>query len=229
MLTELATRANSATAIVAFDQSPGMLQANRQRVVAAGLGMTTFANGDAEQLPFAAASFALVTANHMLYHVPNIDRAVGEIYRVLQPGGMFIATTNVSGTYRELGELRREGILALRLKIPPLSATEERFSLEDGAAYITAYFPDVTTFRHDDALLFTDVDGVMRYLLSGGLYAGTSGPDDPLVSAAQWDALANWIAMRVSQIIARHGVFRVSKGAGAFVARKSYQLAVEPL
>lgn len=221
MLTELATRANSATAIVAFDQSPGMLQANRHRVSGVGLGKATFVNGDAENLPFGKSNFALVTANHMLYHVPDIGHAVGEIHRVLQPGGLFIATTNVSGNYRELGELRREGIITLGLNVPPPSADAERFALEDGAAYIGTYFSDVHTYRYDDALLFTDVDGVMRYLLSGGLYAGTSGPDDRAVSAAQWDALADWVAARVSSIIAQQGMFRVSKAAGAFVARKT--------
>lgn len=228
MLTELANRVPHQQ-LFALDQSAGMLAANRQKTIAAGLGNVAYVNGEAEALPFADDSFALVTANHMLYHVPDIAHAVAEMHRVLKPGGTFIATTNVRGNYRELGELRDKGKLALDLNIP--SPTDNpagygRFSLEDGADYIAPYFPNVTTLRHDDALLFTDVDGVMRYLLSGPLYSGTQGPDDPAVSPQQWQQLADWIALRVERIIIKYGVFRVSKAAGAFVATKLPLLSV---
>ncbi len=36
----------------------------------------------------------MVLANHMLYHVPDLDRALAEIRRVLKPTGVLIAATN---------------------------------------------------------------------------------------------------------------------------------------
>ncbi|HKO11609.1 MAG TPA: class I SAM-dependent methyltransferase [Acidobacteriaceae bacterium] len=42
---------------------------------------------DAEQLPFADDSFDLVYSWGVLHHSPNTARAVGEIFRVLRPGG----------------------------------------------------------------------------------------------------------------------------------------------
>jgi SAM-dependent methyltransferase len=222
MLTALASRVPHQQ-LFALDQSAGMLAANRQKTAAAsGGGNVAYVNGEAENLPFAAAGFALVTANHMLYHVPDIGRAVTEAARVLQPGGTFVATTNVRQNYQELGELRRKGILALGINIPPPTDANGpgRFSLEDGMTYIAPYFPNVRTVRHDDALLFTDVDGVMRYLLSGPLYSGTPGPEDAAVSPQQWQQLADWIALRVERIILKYSAFRVSKAAGAFVATK---------
>ena len=54
------------------------------------------ANGEA--LPFADASFDLVTANMVLEHVAAPDRLFREVARVLMPGGIFLAhTPNRSG------------------------------------------------------------------------------------------------------------------------------------
>ena len=49
---------------------------------------------DAEDLPFADASYDLVAAMWMLYHVPDLDRALAEVRRVLRPGGHLLAVTN---------------------------------------------------------------------------------------------------------------------------------------
>ena len=38
-----------------------------------------------EQIPFANNSFDVVVANHMLYHVPNLETALAEVRRVLRP------------------------------------------------------------------------------------------------------------------------------------------------
>ncbi len=46
-----------------------------------------------EHLPFADGSFDLVTANMVVEHLPNPSAALGEIHRVLAPGGKFIFHT----------------------------------------------------------------------------------------------------------------------------------------
>jgi ubiquinone/menaquinone biosynthesis C-methylase UbiE len=47
-------------------------------------------NGDAEQLPFADASFDVVYAFGVLHHTPDTATAIGECHRVLKPGGRFL-------------------------------------------------------------------------------------------------------------------------------------------
>ncbi len=54
--------------------------------------------GDIEQLPFAAATFDLVSANMVVEHVRDPVRLFGEVRRVLRPGGRFlIHTPNARG------------------------------------------------------------------------------------------------------------------------------------
>src|SRR5262249_8796382 len=45
---------------------------------------------DSERLPFAAASFDVVTCANSFHHYPNQDRAVAEMHRVLRPGGRLL-------------------------------------------------------------------------------------------------------------------------------------------
>lgn len=48
---------------------------------------------NAESIPFEEESFDVVIANHMLYHVPNINKALKEINRVLKSEGILFAST----------------------------------------------------------------------------------------------------------------------------------------
>jgi len=71
------------------DISPGMLstlQANAKRL---RLKVKT-QPADAEELPFADASFDLVFGHAVLHHIPDLRRAFGEFARVLAPGGTVV-------------------------------------------------------------------------------------------------------------------------------------------
>jgi SAM-dependent methyltransferase len=81
----------------ATDISPGMLdtlQANAARI---GVAVDTVAC-DAEELPFADASFDLVLGHAVLHHIPHLDRAFAEFRRVLRPGGRIVFAGEPSRT-----------------------------------------------------------------------------------------------------------------------------------
>ena len=50
-----------------------------------------FLVGDMMALPFAAASFDLVTTGYGLRNVPDLESAIDEMFRVLKPGGQALA------------------------------------------------------------------------------------------------------------------------------------------
>ena len=55
----------------------------------------------AQDLPFADASFGVVIIKHIVEHLPDPARAIREIGRVLEPGGILIlATPNLDGLLR---------------------------------------------------------------------------------------------------------------------------------
>ncbi|HSB80872.1 MAG TPA: class I SAM-dependent methyltransferase [Candidatus Methylomirabilis sp.] len=49
-----------------------------------------FVQADAEYLPFRGGTFDLAVSVGVLHHLPNIQAAVAEIYRLLKPGGMIV-------------------------------------------------------------------------------------------------------------------------------------------
>lgn len=84
--------------VVALDLSEHMVTLARERGVDARVG-------DVQYLPFEDQVFDCVLAAWMLYHVPDVDRAIAEIARVLKPGGRLVAVTNGREHLRELRDI----------------------------------------------------------------------------------------------------------------------------
>ncbi len=79
-----------ATAVLC-DISPEMIDVGRRRVSAAGLeARITFAQGNAEALPFPDRSFDAYTIAFGIRNVTHIEAALAEAYRVLKIGGRFL-------------------------------------------------------------------------------------------------------------------------------------------
>jgi ubiquinone/menaquinone biosynthesis C-methylase UbiE len=68
------------------DISPGMLETLEGNAAQLGLAVETAAC-DAAALPFEDESFDLVLGHAVLHHLPDLDRAFAEFWRVLAPGG----------------------------------------------------------------------------------------------------------------------------------------------
>ena len=71
------------------DISPAMVSVAEKN--AAAIGLTVEGRvADAETLPYDDASFELVVGHAVLHHVPDVERALREVLRVLRPGGRFV-------------------------------------------------------------------------------------------------------------------------------------------
>ena len=107
---------------------------------------------DAQALPFDAGRFDLVVANAVMYHIPDLDLALGEVGRVLSPGGTFVATTFELGRFSELWDLvgRR----------PPTLP----FDADTAGTDLRRHFRTVTVENGRHTLVFPNVDDVRTYL-----------------------------------------------------------------
>ena len=163
---------------------------------------------DVQAVPFPDASFDVVMAMHMLYHVPDIPAAAAELRRVLRDGGVLYALTNSKRAQWELHELyiRAGGGEAA-------VADDARFCNENGAALLATAFDDITLVEDTSTrLVVTDAECVIdelqrnRYIYD----VDTLVPWDELIGNARADAQA---------VIERDGAFVMSENHGLFTCR----------
>lgn len=79
----------------ATDFSPNMIAEARKQFVPANLHLSV---QDATNLPYEDESFDAVVIANALHIMPEPDKAMAEICRVLKPGGMLFAPTFVHGS-----------------------------------------------------------------------------------------------------------------------------------
>ena len=85
--------------VVAFDQDveelnnvDAILQAMRDQGEAPADAKAEAVKGDALDLPYSDGTFDVVIASEILEHVPEDERAIAELVRVLKPGGQLAVT-----------------------------------------------------------------------------------------------------------------------------------------
>jgi ubiquinone/menaquinone biosynthesis C-methylase UbiE len=75
--------------IATADPNPGMERLATRRVAGSGI-VVDRRTSTCEALPFESGSFDCVVSTWTLCSIPNVERALGEICRVLRPSGRFI-------------------------------------------------------------------------------------------------------------------------------------------
>jgi len=74
--------------VVASDLTMQMLKRAQEQISEkSGIENVTYREADAEDLPFPAGSFTLLTCRTATHHFPNLSRAIDEFHRVLRRGG----------------------------------------------------------------------------------------------------------------------------------------------
>jgi SAM-dependent methyltransferase len=103
--------------VCGVDASPAMVAAARARGIAAK-------EGAAEKLPYADESFDAVFSNAALHWVRGQDEMMSEVYRVLKPGGRFVAEMGGHGN-----------IAAIRVALMAVLERHGFAGAEDGVNY----------------------------------------------------------------------------------------------
>jgi SAM-dependent methyltransferase len=196
--------------VVGVDLSPGML-------VPAGAGApgrpAALVVGDAQRLPVATASVDVVLAAHMLYHVPDIGRALREARRELRPGGTALLVANGAADKVEVRDLWRAAARAVAGPGLALAAWEPRFAIDGvGRSLVDEAFPQVRAHALDGWFRIPTADPVVAW--ADSLRDGTEDE----VPAATWEAIIAELRARVDARIAADGHLAVRKASGVLVA-----------
>ena len=193
------------------DLSPGML-AEAKRATENIDASFAYKIVDAQAIPFKADTFDVVIANHMLYHVPDLSKAVAEIRRVLKPGGQLYAATNGEGHMRELETFIAEQFGDFGGSFMALDS--QAFQLENGAEKLSRYFDTVNLHvLENNALEATEAEPFMAYILSTHSVQASL----PVPSKAKAAALIEEATREVERRLER-GPIHITKATGLFVA-----------
>ena len=199
--------------ITLTDASPGMVREAERNLNELGRRFE-FRVADAQELPFEAESFDAVIANHMLYHVPDRPKAISEISRVLRAGGTLYAATNGESTHREMGWM--QCILDPSHPTDGYFRDPLGFSLENGTEQLSPWFAEISLGCYEDALVVTEVEPLVDYLLSGTAADAARRSLD----ADEFGRRATKLSDRLQRELASRGAIRITKDVGLFVARK---------
>jgi SAM-dependent methyltransferase len=197
--------------VLAFDNSAGMAREARARATTDTLAVAVL-QADAQQIPLADNSVDHALASHMLYHVPDMRRALEEIRRVVRPGGRVLLTTNAADHSARLHELHAQAARDIGLT-PAGPSGFERFSL-DQIPLVRSVFPNARRQIRPNAFVFPTADVALRFYASGRVDSVAERQAD----GGHRPPLLRRMGELIAEIIAKEGVFRVPKNAGSFLA-----------
>ncbi len=106
--------ARSGAHVTGCDFSFAALRVGKEKLQALGNGTSAaLIQGDAQALPFADESFDLVVSCETIEHVPEVRKALREMWRVARPGAKLFLTTpnyaNLMGLYDLYARVRHPG------------------------------------------------------------------------------------------------------------------------
>ena len=147
----------SCSKIILSDFSEGMVATTRDNI--GSYDNIEYKVLDIQDIPYEDATFDIVIANMMLYHVPDIDKGLMEVRRVLKREGRFYCAT--------YGE---HGIIEYLSKILSAYGVEDNinknFTLQNGYEILSKIFSKVEKKEYIDSLAVTNIDDMVDYIYS---------------------------------------------------------------
>ena len=159
---------------------------------------------DCQDMPFSEGQFDLVIANHCLFYCEDIEKACGEIFRVLKDGGRLMAATYGRRHMREISEMVSDFDERIVLSAGRLY---DRFGKENGEAILRRHFPHVEWAEYEDSLCVTAAEPLISYVLS------CHGNQNRYIADCYQD-FKSFVRKKTEK------GFRVTKEAGIFLAKK---------
>lgn len=183
--------------LVVTDLSEGMLETAKGNI--GEKDNVEYRIEDIQNLSFDDDIFDVVIANGMLYHVPDLNKGLREVRRVLKNGGVFYCAT--------LGENNFTDKLAEWFRLGGEEFNpNHNFTMQNGAEKLSIAFDDVTPVFYEDSLHITEPEDLVAYLRS----------------LTSFKAVLNLPEQKIRDILEEHvvsGAIDLPKDYGMFVCR----------
>lgn len=148
---------DKSTRLTLTDLSENMVHATKNTL--GDQNNISYAVVNIEEIPYNNNCFDQVIANMMLYHVPDLNRGLSEVNRVLKKDGYFYcATYGENGIIPFIADLLKDyGIT---------DTTNKNFTLQNGNRILKKYFSEIRRLDYEDSLAVTDINDILDYICS---------------------------------------------------------------
>ncbi|SHN46708.1 class I SAM-dependent methyltransferase [Cryptosporangium aurantiacum] len=162
---------------------------------------------DVQALPVRSASVDVAMSLHVLYHVPDLDRAAAELRRVVKPGGRAMIATNGAGHTSELKQVLATAADRVAGVRRDPDREVRRFDTLRARDLFGTVFDAVAVIDAGRSFAVHDPDVVGDYLASWsprsvGMRAGPA-----------WDAVVAEARALIRTQVSDHGAFMVTSRA----------------
>ncbi|KYH35110.1 ubiquinone/menaquinone biosynthesis C-methyltransferase UbiE [Clostridium tepidiprofundi DSM 19306] len=158
---------------------------------------------DAQNIPFLEETFDIVIANSMLYHVPDLKKAISEIWRVLKKNGVFYAATfGENGFSKYINSTLRE------MELTTNDIGNISFTLQNGKKTLSTFFPTVKRIDYEDSFEVSNTEDLVDYIYSMASMANLDISHRPNMIAF-YDKHRN-----------AESIIKIKKEYGIFIAKK---------
>lgn len=177
--------------------------------------------GQLEQLPFAAGRFDAVLAMQMLYNLPDLDRGLAEVRRVLAPGGRLLAATNSLHNLEELNDLFGQAVQYATGRAwtgTEVDLIQARFTVENGSDQLRRHFATVDLRRFEQSVPITSAEAVAAHISSSRVWR-----EGAAQGTVPWDRVTNAAGEIAAERIAMDGSFVATIRQGVFICSDPFK------
>jgi len=201
--------------ITLTDRSEGMLSEAKKRLepfqalFASQNIRVNYQLADANKLILPKDTYDLIIANHMLYHVTDLETCLSAISSALKSKGFFCCSTIGKDHMKELHEM--VGSLDSEIVIEiPLDHHATKFRLENGMEFLSKHFGSVEREIQDNDLLVDDIEAIYNYVHS---YSGNA----PYILERHQAAFRQMLKERME----KDGAIYIQKSTGMFICQNT--------
>lgn len=161
----------------------------------------------ATHLPYEDATFDVVVARHMLYHVDAPERAIAEAHRVLRPGGTFVATVNLIDQGQSLLDVGVAALAKAGIESSHDATADQRVNQKNLPDMVRTVFGNSQLVQRPNSLQFRKPAPAVKYLASCLTLLGVA--EDQAVRGRAVEAFQE---AAMAQIDSHHGLWEPPKG-----------------